>query len=197
MNDMVAFLKAQIEPPDSIKNAILLTHTSHATFPELNGQIALAWMIIDTIDSDYFWHNGITGGFRAFIAFNGDGKGVVILSNSSVGIDELGHAFMNGQLDEYKDLLLQTPKTVKTNEFAKYVGTYELTESFLLKVYIDGELLMVQATGQNALPVFKKSEDLFYYKAVKAELEFKAQGDKISSLVLFQNGQKIKATKVK
>jgi D-alanyl-D-alanine-carboxypeptidase/D-alanyl-D-alanine-endopeptidase len=197
MKDMLLFLQAQLTPPLELKEAIKLTHTSHASLSDVQGQIALSWFIRDTIESDYYWHNGVTGGFRSFIAFNENNQGVVILSNSAVGIDELGHAYMNKQLEDYKAILLRAPMQIEVNEIAKYVGTYELTKNFLLNIYFDEEQLMVKATGQASLPIFKKEEHIYYYKAVKAEIEFEIRGNKVTSLTLFQNGRTMKAPKIK
>jgi hypothetical protein len=48
---------------------------------------------------------------------------------------------------------------------------------------------MVQATAQQKLPVYAKSETEFYYKVVDAQIRFERDKDgKVTRLVLHQNG---------
>jgi len=50
----------------------------------MSGDIGLGWMISHSSHADVMWHNGGTGGFRAFLGFNPKTqKGIVVLSNSS------------------------------------------------------------------------------------------------------------------
>ncbi|MBK8322060.1 MAG: beta-lactamase family protein [Betaproteobacteria bacterium] len=53
--------------------------------------IGLAWIIRPAGESRILWHNGGTGGFRTFAGWHeGTKTAVVVLSNSSIGIDEIG-----------------------------------------------------------------------------------------------------------
>jgi D-alanyl-D-alanine-carboxypeptidase/D-alanyl-D-alanine-endopeptidase len=53
-----------------------------------------------------------------------------------------------------------------------YVGQYELAPGFILTVSRKENQLSAQATGQGKLPVFAKSENIFFYKVVEAQLVF-------------------------
>ncbi len=54
-------------------------------------RIGLGWHVIGPDSSAVFWHNGGTGGYRSFIGFDPRRKiGVVVLSNSALGIDDIG-----------------------------------------------------------------------------------------------------------
>jgi len=71
----------------------------------------------------------------------------------------------------------------------KYVGDYELQPGFIITVTVDQDVLMVQATGQPANPVFAESETRFFYKVVNAQIEFKIGNDgQVEGLTLFQGG---------
>ncbi len=67
LNDMLRFLKAQLFPEGDLEAALRLTH-ERKTEPK-NGVPALAmgWHIHP--DNSY-WHNGATGGFSSYVAFN-------------------------------------------------------------------------------------------------------------------------------
>ena len=53
--------------------------------------IGLGWITRTSGPTDIIWHNGGTGGYRAFAGFLKDGtKGVVILTNSTAGVDDIG-----------------------------------------------------------------------------------------------------------
>ena len=78
-----------------------------------------------------------------------------------------------------------------------YVGNYELQPGFVLTISRDGNQLKAQATGQPEFPVFPKSENVFYYKVVEAQLTFNQNDNgKIESVTLHQAGQKIVGKKL-
>jgi D-alanyl-D-alanine-carboxypeptidase/D-alanyl-D-alanine-endopeptidase len=67
-----------------------LTHEQQAKAGERSG-VGLSWIIRTAGTSRILWHNGGTGGFRAFAGFHeGTKRGVIVLSNSSEGVDEIG-----------------------------------------------------------------------------------------------------------
>jgi hypothetical protein len=72
-----------------------------------------------------------------------------------------------------------------------YVGQYELAPGSVLTVRRDGGKLRAQLTGQPNFQVFPESETNFFYKVVDAQISFvKADGGKVTGLVLHQNGDK-------
>jgi len=58
-------------------------------------RIGLAWMTTATPHGSIIWHNGRTGGYGSFIGVSADRhRGVVILTNVSTSVDELGVALL-------------------------------------------------------------------------------------------------------
>lgn len=57
--------------------------------------VGLGWHKIITEGLEITWHNGGTGGYRTFAGFTNDGKGVVVLTNSTVGADDIGFHMLN------------------------------------------------------------------------------------------------------
>ncbi|WP_435577420.1 serine hydrolase [Gilvibacter sp.] len=78
-----------------------------------------------------------------------------------------------------------------------YEGTYELQPGFELKVYLEGDKLMTQATGQPAVEIFAGGDHNFFLKVVPAELDFDVdQNGKATGVTLNQGGQRMPAKKV-
>ena len=75
-----------------------------------------------------------------------------------------------------------------------YVGTYVISPGFELKVWREGEQLMLQATGQAAWPLQGISETVFRVQAMDAKVTFgtNAAGD-VDQLVLLTDGRETKA----
>jgi len=62
-------------------------------------RIGLGWQIRKMSGEEIFWHNGGTGGFRTFLAFNKEKKrAIVVLSNSTMSVDEIGMALAKSAL---------------------------------------------------------------------------------------------------
>jgi CubicO group peptidase (beta-lactamase class C family) len=114
---------------------------------------------------------------------------------------ELNPGNQNG-IDKLKELGVNTADLIEAFEVSKdileqYVGQYELVPGFILTISLENNQLKAQATGQPEFPVFAKSENVFYYKVVEAELTFNQNdGGIVESVTLFQGGQKITGKKL-
>ena len=77
-----------------------------------------------------------------------------------------------------------------------YVGTYVISPGFEIKVWREGEQLMLQATGQAAWPLQGISETVFRVQAMDAKVTFgtNAAGD-VDQLVLLVDGRETKAVR--
>jgi CubicO group peptidase (beta-lactamase class C family) len=94
-NDMLKFLAAQLDlpvgtdVPDALRRAIAATQQPRADTDSPYMRVGLGWHV-----SKYnvHWHNGQTGGYHSFIAFDKKaGVGVVLLTNTaSMDVDKLG-----------------------------------------------------------------------------------------------------------
>jgi CubicO group peptidase (beta-lactamase class C family) len=79
---------------------------------------------------------------------------------------------------------------VPENVLATYTGTYQLTPEFKIAITLENGQLSEQATNQPKVPIYPKSETLFYLKVVDAQIEFvKDAGSKVTGLILHQNGR--------
>lgn len=89
--DMLTFVHAQLCPDDTgLGPAIALTHEERRPGKRLG--IGLGWLRVRVRRDDLLlWHNGGTGGFRAFAGFMpATGVGAVVLANDRRSVDRAG-----------------------------------------------------------------------------------------------------------
>ena len=187
--DMLQFLKANMGLVKSaLYPAMQLARRPRAKVSP-SEQIGLVWMTHHDKDGDVIWHNGMTGGFASFIGFRVDGsRGVVVLVNQQVSVDDIGMA----------TLLADTPLapslkhiTLPTMQLDEYLGNYQLSPGFILTLFRQDDQLYAQATGQDAFPVFASAKDEFFANVACISLSFNRDTrDRVSGLVLHQNGDR-------
>ncbi|MEI2696235.1 MAG: serine hydrolase [Saprospiraceae bacterium] len=83
-------LKSKLYP------AMQLSHTARHAKADNGTRVGLAWHIFEGAEGDVIAHSGGTGGYRTFAGFNVQtGKGVVVLTNSDRGADDIGFHLLN------------------------------------------------------------------------------------------------------
>ena len=88
--DMMKYLVANITEEKPFEQ----THAPRKEMSDFQ-KIGLGWISQKNDDLVFTWHNGGTGGFRTFMGFSKESKvGVVVLANSSQGVDEIGVRIM-------------------------------------------------------------------------------------------------------
>ncbi|WP_375789029.1 glyoxalase superfamily protein [Bradyrhizobium sp. Pha-3] len=72
-----------------------------------------------------------------------------------------------------------------------YAGYYQLSDQAVLSVTRDHHHLVIQLTGQRAVPFFAESQTEFFAREVNAQISFVIAADgQATSLILHQNGDK-------
>ncbi len=193
--DMVRLLAAAMglthTPLDS---AFRLTETIQADAgPSM--RIGLGWHVNGGDTAAVYWHNGGTGGYHSFIGFDPRRRlGVVVLSNSTQGGEDIGFHILNPSVPL---MTVRAAMPMPAESLAAYVGTYRLAPTFAIEVRRDGARLVAQATGQDAFPIYPSARDEFFYKVVEAQISFQRDSTgKVTSLVLHQGGRDMPAPKV-
>jgi hypothetical protein len=70
-----------------------------------------------------------------------------------------------------------------------YLGNFALSPQFVMRVFMRGERLHVQATGQQPLQLDARGNDVFAIVGVAAELHFSRDAaGQVTGLALHQNG---------
>ncbi len=198
--DMTAFLSANlgyIETP--LRNAMNESHRPRAQAGGAQMKIGLGWHILSAKGpGPVVWHNGGTGGYRTFAGFVKETRtGVVVLTNvGGAGHDDIGFHLLDPSIplrNEVKHEEVNVPRKV----LKRYVGKYELTPDFVIDVDLKGSQLRTQATGQQRVPIFPKSETKFFLKVVDAQLTFELDDKgKVTGLILHQGGANQKARRI-
>lgn len=128
------------------------------------------------------------------------GKNEEAIKNYRISV-EMNPANQNG-IDMLKKLGVDTSSLVREvivpNDILEtYTGKYELKPGFILTISKEGNQMKAQATGQPMLDIFPKSNEVFYLKAVTAQITFNKGGNgKIESLTLLQGGQEMTGKKL-
>lgn len=147
------------------------------------------------------WHNGATGGYRAMLLIDTKQKcAVVVLSNTtSKLIDQVCQQIFGATAgQQVKPVKLRKPIVVPVARLQRHVGKYQLSPSQVFDIVLQDGVLTAQLTGQTALAILPSSETRFFYRAVKAEIEFEVgENGKASKLVLYQGGREMPAPRIK
>ena len=97
VDDMLTFLAANINPPESrIGRAIRTAQTPRMAFNDTM-RVGLLWLTQTTgFGRTVVWHNGGTAGYRTYIGFDPERRvGVVVLSNRNNGVDRIGQHLLD------------------------------------------------------------------------------------------------------
>jgi D-alanyl-D-alanine-carboxypeptidase/D-alanyl-D-alanine-endopeptidase len=94
--DMVKYLQANMgKSKTKLYGAMQLSHNNSRAQGALP-VVGLGWHEVISPDTEIVWHNGGTGGYRTFAGFTkSGGRGVVVLSNSNAGVDDIGMHILN------------------------------------------------------------------------------------------------------
>lgn len=194
-SDMLTYLMYQMEfmTAPGLTEAIRLSHKATAsTGGDSQDSVALGWHIKHGEGTRLIWHNGQTAGYHSFLGFDKANKrGIVVLSNNSLSIDDIGLHFLNPEvpLKEIKELAKVGVETLDG-----YVGIYEIQPGLEVKVRREKLQLSVQMTGQPQFEIYPETQTRFFLKVVDAQLEFNQdEKGETESITMFQNGGKTTA----
>ena len=191
--DLLKFLIAQLNSDNSTLTAAFKeAHKERIEAGSPTMQIGLAWHIRE---HKYIWHNGGTGGFHSFIGFDPAKKrGIVILTNSTTGADDLGFHFLDESIP-LKEII--KPLSLDPTALKEYEGVYEINPTFKIIIIAKGKDLFVQATAQPQFSIYAEAPDKFFLKVVEAKIQFKrGANNRIEKLVLYQNGAGLEGKKI-
>jgi serine-type D-Ala-D-Ala carboxypeptidase/endopeptidase len=189
-SDMAKFISANLGYVDTpLRAAMDMSHKMrHSKAGSM--QVGMGWHIKNGKEGDVIWHNGGTGGYRTFAGFVKEtGKGVVLLTNSSTGADDIGFNLLDSGSElavlQFKSDAVEVAEPV----LERYVGVYELQPEFLITITNEGGQLYGQATGQERFEIYAENDTVFFQPEVKAKISFQiVDNGVVESLTLFQGG---------
>jgi CubicO group peptidase (beta-lactamase class C family) len=195
--DMAKFIAANLGYVSTeLTKAMELSHkTRHDKAGDMS--VAMAWHIKKGAQGDVIWHNGGTGGYRTFAGFVKEtGKGVVLLTNSSRGADDIGFHLLDPE-SELEGLKFKSDAVVlPATTLEKYIGVYELEPEFTITLTKEATQLFAQATGQEKFEIYAENDTLFFQPSIGVELSFQLTEGQVEGLTLIQGGQKIPGKKI-
>lgn len=188
--DMLAFVAANtgsIKTP--LEPSMRASHLTHENIGE-ELDIALNWHIRKVGAERIIWHNGGTAGFRTFIGFDPNtNAGVVVLTNSAHGADDIGFHLINNDIPLAAPPVDREEIEVSAELLEQFVGNYELVPEIVFAITLENGSLYLQATDQPKFPLFAESEMKFFLKVVDAQVSFnKGESGAVEQLILHQNG---------
>jgi CubicO group peptidase (beta-lactamase class C family) len=205
VNDMLKFLAANMgRGPAPLCDSMAKTHAQRKKVMIFT-KIGLGWMHLAGLGLDLIWHNGETGGYHSYIGFEKSERcGVVVLANEANDIDDLGPRIVlpdvYTELDKFRGPKQRTAVKIDPAVYDHYVGEYKLNRRESMAITRKGDRLIARASGPGEVgyTVLPESETDFFYTVANAQIHFvtNSAGD-ATQLILFQNGKKQKAVKVK
>lgn len=190
VRDMARFAQAQINPPEALAEAITASHQALTMLqPDLS--IGYGWFDVGAFQATY--HNGGTGGFASFLAFDTDAeRAVVVLYNAAMSAslaDGLGWRAL--QLWRGEDPEIPTPPeeaTLTDEQLDLLVGTYSAFGTDLVVSRVD-DRLFVRLGDQPAYGIYPLSTVRFYLRVVDAQLSFSVLAGVVTAVTLEQDGR--------
>lgn len=139
---------------------------------------------------------------KGFNTYDSLGEAYMVAGNKELAIVnykkslELNAA--NRNATETLKRLESKAEPVDTKSYDAFVGEYEVTPNFIVKIFKEGEKLMTQASNQPAFELFPDGENSFVLRVVNAKVSFvKDAAGAVTGLVINQGGRDVPGKKIK
>lgn len=193
LDDMVRYVQGQLGQGDAATVAML--RAGQAEQPVAARPMGLGWMIAPLGEARVRVHEGGTGGFSSFVAFDpAAGRGVVVLADTALtdlgGLSDIGLPLFGA------DVPVGAPRVERPAPpalLASLAGDYLLETGLPMTLRVRGDALEIQADGQPAFAMGHDSTGAFFPRAFDALL---VPGPDGRSFVWRQGGGAIAATRV-
>jgi CubicO group peptidase (beta-lactamase class C family) len=180
--DMVRFLRAQLGEGDAaLVEALRSTQTVRRVASSANDSIGLVWHSARYYGARIVWHSGETAGFASFVGFMPDvGRGVVVLSNSSTSVNDLGFYVLEPRLGLHPPAAPPLDFAVDSTLLDSYVGEY-LAGRDRMTLTRRGTRMYSQVTNQLRYRIYARPDSTFYWAVVPDTIGF--QRDSLGRVV--------------
>jgi D-alanyl-D-alanine-carboxypeptidase/D-alanyl-D-alanine-endopeptidase len=178
LDDMVRYVQGQLgDAPAALAPA--LARSQQPVNPGARPPMAMNWMLAPLGGRTWHAHEGGTGGFSSFVAFDREGgRGVIVLSDTAVhslgGLGGLGLHLADAKmpLEKPRKAVTAPPELVDA-----LVGAYTLQGGMKMQLTRKGDALVIQAQGQPAFEMGYDDAGDFYPLAFDALLKPQRKGD--------------------
>ncbi len=199
--DMLKFLTAAMglrETPLRSAFDLMLKEERPTGTPDLT--IGLGWHVWRRYGTEIVWHNGGTGGYRSFAGFDPAKKtGVVVLCNTSFGIDDLGLYALEPRwpVARFKPPVARTAVELEPKALEAFAGLYELEPGVTVAVAVSEGRLRVKSPGQAEVVYQPWSPTQFFRPGGRELTFFKDDAGAVVRLELYSEGRTFAAKKIK
>lgn len=188
IKDLTIFLQKLFYDDSPLREAAsfaILPQFDSTNFP--NSKIGLGWIITESQDHLFVGHGGNTFGFRSMIMYDiKKNRGVVVLSNSTEDITDIGFYVFNKQKrirefkkNGYKEL---------SNELADmYEGTFSVTLGTVLdtiEIYRNNKFLIMNSKLIGEIEMFYNGKNSFFIPYIGENIIFKDFIDNKSQTII-------------
>jgi len=167
-----------------------------------NMGIGLGTFINASDSTKYFSHPGATPGFQSiYYGSLQGGNGVVVMLNS--GSQQLATEVVNsvakvyGFKDMYHPNIKKLAPMPAADVLQTYAGQFQLAPNRILSVLLEEGHFYVRMQGEMKRELFAEAPNKFFLLDLPYELEFVKDGSGAVILVLYADGQKMEAKRVK
>ncbi len=195
LDDMVRYVQGHLGQLDApIGEALELTRQPVSQQPPM----AMNWMLAPVGDRTVHVHEGGTGGFSSFVAFDTQReRGVVILSdttwNSIGSLGSLGQHLVDASMPLGKPRKVTAPDPAVLDALA---GDYQLAGGPRMSVKRKGDALVIHPQGQAEYEMGYDSEGDFYPLQFDAVLRPQRRADGSYAFQWLQMGGVVSATRI-
>ncbi|MEO0796595.1 MAG: serine hydrolase [Verrucomicrobiota bacterium] len=172
--DLLRFVSAHLQMIKLDKNdkrAFLSTQNAYKTTSMPHTMVAYGWHVTRKGLRGVYWQNGKTAGYASYIGFCPATKtGCVVLTNSSIPLDELGFYILD---PDAFPLPKPPPSGVRpAKQLREYEGAYQIGPEAVLVVSREGGKLYAQIPGQPRYRVYPVGKNEFAYASGDVRLLF-------------------------
>lgn len=197
LDDMVRYVQAQLAPPATPLGAALRLG-QQVVVADSRPAMAMNWMLTPLAGRRLHAHEGGTGGFSSFVAFDVENRqGVVILSDTALhslgGLGSLGLHLLEPAIPLGRPRKAVTPPAELLDAL---VGQYQLEGAMKMQLSRKGDALVIQAEGQPAYAMGYDDAGDFYPLDFDALLRPQRRADGSHGFLWTQMGGVIAARRI-
>ena len=182
---------------DSLFSGNVLNNSSFSRMTQVDGDYGLGLMQFPFYERQALGHSGGIDGFMSNASYFPEDKvSVTVLANAvNYNFNDILIAVLSAQFDKPFEIPKLDTKTkeLSKDELKAFVGEYSSNTLPLdIRVFLQGNQLMAQASGQGAFELTSFDDNEFRFEQAGITLKFSAAG---LEFVLIQGGAKYKYTR--
>ena len=201
-----AIFNGKVLSEEILKAAFTPVITKEDNNPAADNGYGYGWNISKFRGLKNISHSGGLDGFNSnLIRVTDQNVTVVVLVNclpTPQGMDASSISNMITELYLWDKMEAQESyemnKIVSSELYKDFIGKYEYPGGAIMTITQDGNKLFAQLTGQSRFEIFPKSENVFFWKIVEAQITFvRDEFGKVVSAMHKQGGQEFAVKKIK